>query len=282
MTVEEALFALVAGVAIVLMFLGLADALEGDARARFRARRRALARRMPPRPRPEIEAPRGPRPVVARRPVREAMPREATPPVAASEEEAAARAAPVVVPVAREAPPRRPSVVESPPIPAPVESDAPEWRDRAAALMRGREWGEARRVVEEALADGAMKPDMAEYLLDVCSIASARELWRLRRATRRGTGDEAPLQGALAMTRLLLDSPPPPSYVKTRAAGPAGGSGGVTRASVCDAGGRATSTWRWTPSSAPSASPASTSAGGRWPAISWCAPSRTWRASASS
>jgi hypothetical protein len=99
-------------------------------------------------------------------------------------------------------------VVESPPIPAPVEPDAPEWRDRAAALMRGREWGEARRVVEEALADGAMKPDMAEYLLDVCSIASARELWRLRRATRRGTGDEAPLQGALAMTRLLLDSPP--------------------------------------------------------------------------
>jgi hypothetical protein len=136
------------------------------------------------------------------------MPREATPPVAASEEKAAARAAPVVVPVAREAPPRRPSVVESPPIPAPVESDAPEWRDRAATLMRGREWGEARRVVEEALADGAMKPDMAEYLLDVCSIASARELWRLRRATRRGTGDEAPLQGALAMTRLLLDSPP--------------------------------------------------------------------------
>jgi len=51
-TVEEALFALVAGVAIVLMFLGLADALEGDARARFRARRRALARRMPPGPRP--------------------------------------------------------------------------------------------------------------------------------------------------------------------------------------------------------------------------------------
>ena len=43
MTVEEALFALVTGVAIVLMFLGLADALEGDARARFRARAAASA-----------------------------------------------------------------------------------------------------------------------------------------------------------------------------------------------------------------------------------------------
>ena len=30
-TVEEALLALLAGVAIVLLFLGLADALEGDA-----------------------------------------------------------------------------------------------------------------------------------------------------------------------------------------------------------------------------------------------------------
>src|SRR5216684_3592382 len=44
-TVEEALLALLAGVAIGLLFLGLADALEGDVRARLRARRRALARR---------------------------------------------------------------------------------------------------------------------------------------------------------------------------------------------------------------------------------------------
>jgi len=35
----------------------------------------------------------------------------------------------------------------------------------------------------------------------------ARDLWRLRRALRRGGGDEAPLGGSLAATRLLLDAP---------------------------------------------------------------------------
>jgi hypothetical protein len=209
-TVEEALLALVAGVAIVLLFLGMADALEGDVRARFRARRRALARGMHERLRPAPEVPRGPRPVVARRPAREAVPRPARASAAAKDEMTPAEAtiaetAHAQVPAAREA--ASPvGVVEAPF--APVEPEAPEWRDRAAALMRGREWAEARRVVEEALAEGAMKPEMAEYLLDVCSIACARELWRLRRGQRRGTGDEAPLQGALAMTRLLLDSPP--------------------------------------------------------------------------
>jgi hypothetical protein len=215
-TVEEALLALVAGVAVVLLFLGLVDALEGDARARFRARRRALARRMPPEARLAVEALRAQRPAVTRRPAREAMPRDAPPRGAAPDEPTGAPVEPVEAPAAVEASPPvglveaaasdRP--LESPPVPLRVEPEAPEWRDRAAALMRGREWSEAGRVVEEVLAEGAMKPEMAEYLLDVCSIACARELWRLRRAQRRGTADEAPLQGALTMTRLLLDSPP--------------------------------------------------------------------------
>lgn len=197
---------MVTSVAIVLLFLGLADALEGDARARLRARRRALARGLSSRTRPEAETPRGPRPVMAPRP-REAVPRDVKPPAATGVEAVGAEAAPAETPADRPAS-RRVSVVETPPPPVPIELEPPDWRDRAAALMRGREWTEARQVVEGALADGAMKPEVAEYLLDVCSIASARELWRLRRAQRRGTGDETPLQGALAMTRLLLDSPP--------------------------------------------------------------------------
>jgi hypothetical protein len=86
--------------------------------------------------------------------------------------------------------------------------DGPEWRDRAAALMRGREWGGARQVVESALAAGDAGPESVGFLLEVCSTATARELWRLRRALRRGAGDEAPLGGALETTRLLLDSGP--------------------------------------------------------------------------
>lgn len=218
MTVEEAFLALVAGVAIVLLFLGLADALEGDARARFRARRRALARRMPARPRPGVEPPQAPRSVGARRPTRATMPRQEPTPVAARGgvpdaevlDAPAAPGAQAQVPglanVAEASASDRP--FEPAAAPLHVESEAPEWRDRAAALMRGREWTEARRVVEEALAEGAMKPEVAEYLLDVCSFACARELWRLRRAQRRGTGEEGALQGALTMTRLLLDSPP--------------------------------------------------------------------------
>ena len=179
-TVEEALLALLAGVAVVLLFLGLADALEGDARARLRARRRELARR-PPAPRAAPEPSRAERPALARRPAA-----------------------------------GRPRAVEAPRIAAPpatepttepaTEEDAPEWRDRAAALMRGREWAEARRVVESALAARDARPESVGFLLEVCSTATARELWRLRRALRRGVGDETPLGGALETTGLLLDS----------------------------------------------------------------------------
>jgi hypothetical protein len=177
-TVEEALLALLAGVAIVLLFLGLADALEGDARARLRARRRALARRSPV-PRAAPEPPRADRPALARRP-------------------AAGR------PRAVEAP----RVAVEPATESATEEDAPEWRDRAAALMRGREWAEARWVVESALTARDARPDSVSFLLEVCSTATARELWRLRRALRRGVGDETPLGGALETTRLLLDSEP--------------------------------------------------------------------------
>ena len=43
MTVEEALLAAVGAIALILLFLGLADALEGDPRAWLRGRRRRLA-----------------------------------------------------------------------------------------------------------------------------------------------------------------------------------------------------------------------------------------------
>lgn len=166
MTVEEALLALVAAVAIGLLFLGLADALEGDTRARLRARRR-LSRRPPTYPRREPAASRARRPASAPRL------------------------------------PEKPAEVPA----APAE-EAPEWRRRAAALMRGREWAEARRLVESAVAAGEVTPDAAAFLLEVCSTATARELWRLRRALRRGAGDEAPLDGALETARLLLDGEP--------------------------------------------------------------------------
>ncbi|HEU4439615.1 MAG TPA: hypothetical protein VFT36_10220, partial [Methylomirabilota bacterium] len=66
MTVEEVLLALVGLVAIVLLFLGLVQALEGDPRARLRARRRRLSRRAAGRP---AAGPRSPRPAQAARPV---------------------------------------------------------------------------------------------------------------------------------------------------------------------------------------------------------------------
>jgi hypothetical protein len=171
-TVEEALLALVAAVAIGLLCLGLADALEGGARRRFRARRRRLSRRPPPYPRREMAPPRAPRPALARQPA--AAPR----------------------------PPEKPAGASA------LPEEVPEWRQRAAALMRGREWAEAQRVVESAVAAGDVTPDAAEFLLEVCSTATARELWRLRRALRRGAGDETPLGGALETTRLLLDCEP--------------------------------------------------------------------------
>jgi len=183
-TVEEALLALLAAVAIVLLFLGLADALEGDVRARLRAGRRGLARR-PPHSRAATEGARTPRPAVTRRP--------ATSPRAVEAPDAA---------------------VSAPP------EDTPEWRDQAAALMRGREWVEARRAVESALAAGEAHPESVAFLVEVCSTATARELWRLRRALRRGAGDEAPLAGALETARVLLDSEPAaglPAEARSRA-----------------------------------------------------------------
>jgi hypothetical protein len=172
-TVEEALLALIAAVAIGLLFVGLSDALEGDARARLRARRRRLGRGAPTRPRPEAVPARPPRPALARRPGSTPKPVETPKPAAVADPE-----------------------------------EVPEWRERAAALMRGREWAEARRVVESAVATGDMSPDRAGFLLEVCSTATARELWRLRRALRRGAGDEAPLGGALETARVLLDCAP--------------------------------------------------------------------------
>ncbi len=172
-TVEEALLALIAAVAIGLLFVGLADALEGDARARLRARRRRLGRRAPALPRPEAVPARPARPALARRPASAPRPVETPAPAAVADPE-----------------------------------EVPEWRERAAALMRGREWTEARRVVESAVASGDVSPDSAGFLLEVCSTATARELWRLRRALRRRAGDETPLGGALETARVLLDCEP--------------------------------------------------------------------------
>jgi hypothetical protein len=76
-----------------------------------------------------------------------------------------------------------------------------------AALIRGREWDEARRLVEPALASGELSPERTAFLLEVCSIAIARDLWRLRRTPRRGAREEAPLVGCLELTRALLQSP---------------------------------------------------------------------------
>src|SRR5258706_4316961 len=93
MTVEEALLAVVGAIALVLLFLGLADALEGDPRTWLRGRRRRLARPdqsrhaappapplppappatapPPPSPRPE---PQAPAPIAAARPARTGTP----------------------------------------------------------------------------------------------------------------------------------------------------------------------------------------------------------------
>jgi hypothetical protein len=164
MTVEEALLAAVGAVALILLFLGLADALEGDPRAWLRGRRRRLAR-------PELPLARRPMP-----PPPELAAREA-----AAEGEASTRGA------------ARATVTE-------------EWRARVAALIRGRECGEARQLLEPALDRGDVDRETATFLLDVCSTAVARDLWRLRRALRRGGGGEAPLEGSLQVTRVMLEA----------------------------------------------------------------------------
>jgi len=165
MTVEEALLAVIGAIALVLLFLGLVDALEGDPRRRLRrlrAARRGPARAVPApslrRPPASARSARGPGPAA---PAREASRDEAT----------------------------------------------TEWRDRVAALIRGREPVEARRLLEPMLAHDGAGLDTAAFLLEVSSTAVARELWRLRRALRRGGGDEAPLGGSLEVVRLLLEAP---------------------------------------------------------------------------
>ena len=186
MTVEEALLAVVGAVALVLLFLGLADALEGDPRAWLRARRRRLSRFA--RPRPGLTpAPRTP---LARRaaPASPAFP----PPQPKATTRAAAAAAPA-----------------EPEAPAPDAARAivtEEWRARVAALIRGRQCGEARHLLEPALERGEVDRETAGFLVDVCSTAVARDLWRLRRAVRRGAGDEAPLESSLEMTRVVLEA----------------------------------------------------------------------------
>jgi len=81
-----------------------------------------------------------------------------------------------------------------------------EWRSRVAALIRGRESGEARQLLEAALERDEVDRETAGFLLDVCSTAVARDLSRLRRAVRPGGGDEAPLEGSLEVTRLALEA----------------------------------------------------------------------------
>jgi hypothetical protein len=169
MTVEEALLAVVGLIALVLLFLGLADALEGDPRV-LRRRRSRLARRGP-----------------SRRPARlrpwRVSPRRAAPP-----------------------PEREPASPVAVPDPLP-EAMTEEWRGRVAALIRGRQLVEARESLGPALAADRVDAATAGSLLNVAATAVARDLKRLRRALRRGGADEAPLGGSLEITRLLLEAP---------------------------------------------------------------------------
>ncbi len=178
MTVEEALLAVVGAVALVLLFLGLADALEGDPRAWLRGRRRRLSR--PERPRPGLApAPRTP------------LARRASP---------ASPAAPEPKPSRRAAVTAEPAEAASPAPEAARAIVSEEWRARVAALIRGRECEEARQLLDPALERDEVDRETAGFLLDVCSTAVARDLWRLRRAVRRGGGDEAPLASSLQVT----------------------------------------------------------------------------------
>jgi len=183
MTVEEALIAVVWAVAVVLLFLGLADALEGNPRAWLRGRWPRLGRRERP--------PAAPAPAAGAAIARRRSPPPPKPPSKPSAGPAAARRA-------RATPPRD----------AAREAEAEEWRARVATLIRAREFDEARRLLEPALGGGKVGPGAAAFLLDVGATAVARDHWRLRRALRRGEGDEAPLGGSLGVTRLLLEAAP--------------------------------------------------------------------------
>jgi hypothetical protein len=184
MTVEEALLAVVGAVALVLLFLGLADALEGDPRAWLRGRRRRLSR--PERPRPGLApAPRTP------------LARRASP---------ASPAAPEPKPSRQAAVTAEPAEAVSPAPEAARAIVSEEWRARVAALIRGRECEEARQLLDPALERDEVDRETAGFLLDVCSTAVARDLWRLRRAVRRGGGDEAPLASSLQVTGVVLEA----------------------------------------------------------------------------
>ncbi len=176
MTVEEALLAVVGAVAVILLFLGLADALEGDPRAWLRERRRRPAR--PDAPTSGLMP--GPRGALVRRSM-----------------------------------PPSPELAEREAAPIPADGEAPgavrvtvteEWRARVAALIRGRECDEARQLLEPALDRGEVDRETAAFLLDVCSTAVARDLWRLRRAVRRGGGGEGPLEASLQVSRVVLEA----------------------------------------------------------------------------
>jgi hypothetical protein len=180
MTVEEALLAVVGLVAVVLLFMGLVQTLEGDPRARLRARRRRLARRGPPRVAAQIAPARGPRPPLVRRPALEPVQGTPEPPAATPQ----------------------PTPAES------TDAPAPQWREGVATLIRRREFSEARRLLDPVLAADQVGEETAGFLLDVCSTAIARDLWRLRRALRRGTGDDGPVVAAMETTRVLLESRP--------------------------------------------------------------------------
>ena len=180
MTVEEALLAVVGLIAVVLLFLGLTQALEGDPRARLRARRRRLSRRGPARPtaRARSAATRGPRPPAPRP--------EESPVVTMAEMASEAQG-------------------------EPAEASRAEdlaWRERVAGHIRRRELGEARGLIDSALASREMTVGSAGVLLEAGSTAIARDLWRLRRAARRASGDEAPLGALMEATRAILESEP--------------------------------------------------------------------------
>jgi hypothetical protein len=172
-TVEEALLAVTGLVALVLLFLGLTQTLEGDARARLRARRRR-SRRLPARPVVQARpgAARSARAVPVHRDDAEPLVDPTAEPAAASDSERGAR------------------------------------REWVATHIRRRQFGEARELIDQALASGDLTADDAEFLLEVCSTAITRDLSRLRRARRRGPVDESPLSAAIETTRLVLESAP--------------------------------------------------------------------------
>ena len=196
MTVEEALLAVVGAIALALLFLGLSEVLEGDPLVRLRARRRLMRRRRL-RPGGEAGAPRSPRPPLARRP--------GTTPVAPPGGPLPLPAEPTP-PGLRATPTGEPSTASGGMLP--LDRATEDWRDDVVALIRRRELGEARRLIDPALASGAVGPGTVEFLLEVCSTAVARDLWRLRRGLPRGGGDDGPLAGSMETARVLLDSPP--------------------------------------------------------------------------